>query len=324
MEKHSGRGIVIETRLKGRHYLRSRRLRTVWIAWAVLTGYAYAEGRQLVIVDADHTEHASKIAQALRQHFTGGNTTVVVRDSPAENEAPSTLHITLGQAPLRALLAMNSAVPILAVLISKTEFLDSMATLSPSRAAKVSAIYMDPNPALQFELIRLLLPKSSRVGVLLGPTAARFAAEIFAAGQNRAMTVTIKHVNVSEDIHSSLNQLTDVSAILAIPDPTIFNKSTLRSILLTTYRRGQPLIGYSPGMVKAGALATVLCDLDHVADQIIRWIDEYARMAPLSPPRYCDHIDVLVNTSVLESLDIVAVPKEELLQRLREAGDQPR
>lgn len=299
------------------HGLYARLLRTIWIALAVLTSDVYANGQQIVIVGSELSVHTTKLTHALRQYFMYSNTSLDMRDSPAKHVSADTLHVAMGQTALRTLLTINSAIPVLAVFLSKAEFIDATATLSPAHTVRLSAIYMDPDPALQLKLIRLLLPKFSRVGVLLGSSSSQFASEITAAGQEHALAITVQHATGMDDIHPSLNKLTDVSAILAIPDPVIYNKSTLRSILQTMYRRGQPLIGYSSGMIKAGALATIICDGDQIADQVQRMISDYQQADKLSPPGYCDSIDLLVNTFVQKSLNIAVPPKEMLLRKLQ-------
>lgn len=298
--------------------------RALWLVWAVFISFANADDRPIIIVKSDFADQPTSLANTLHQQLANSITTLITPDRLSDPAPVNALYLATDEAALRALLALDSAAPILAVFISKLEYLEATSTLSPAQAARVSALYPDPDPAMQLKLLRLLRPNATRVGLLLGPASARLAPEITAAGRDQSMTVIVQQITGPEDLYPTLNKLADVSAILAIPDHDIYNKSTLRTLLLTTYRRGQPLIGYSPGMVKSGAMATVMCDTHHIGEQVLRWIEQYQRERRLPSPRYCDSIDLLLNTSVLKSLDIVAAPKEALLLQLRQAeGDPP-
>jgi hypothetical protein len=55
-----------------------------------------------------------------------------------------------------------------------------------------------------------------------------------------------------------------VDALLAVPDPLVFNSQTAANILAAAYRRRIPLIGFSPAYTRAGALVSLYSTPDQI------------------------------------------------------------
>jgi len=51
--------------------------------------------------------------------------------------------------------------------------------------------------------------------------------------------------------------LPSIDVLLSLPDPQIYNRHSLKGILLTSYRQSKPVVSYSPAQVKSGALAAI-------------------------------------------------------------------
>jgi ABC-type uncharacterized transport system substrate-binding protein len=92
--------------------------------------------------------------------------------------------------------------------------------------------------------------------------------------------------------------------LLALPDAAVYNDSTIRNILLATYRRGIPLIGFSSGYVKAGALCAVFSTPAQIATQAAALILQFANTHALPFPQYSHEFEVMVNEQVARSLDL--------------------
>lgn len=110
--------------------------------------------------------------------------------------------------------------------------------------------------------------------------------------------------------HPMSSQLSDVlhshDALIATSDNSIFNSSTLSTVLLTAYGYHKPVIGFSRAYVKAGALITCYS----TPSQILREVAQRVRSdslplenaASVSYPRYFSVID---NESVARSLGLI-------------------
>ena len=59
----------------------------------------------------------------------------------------------------------------------------------------------------------------------------------------------------ADELYPKLESILASSDVLmAVPDSMIYSSSNIRNILLTSYRRGVPLVGVSQAYVNAGAL----------------------------------------------------------------------
>lgn len=260
---------------------------------------------------------AAPYAQALQKRLGDTAVTLTTLGKVTQSDSTDTLYIAADGRALRGLLTKQILAPILSVQISKSSYLAALEADQQTLVAKVSAIYADPDPAVLLKLIHLLFPKNTTVGVLLGKETLSLAADIKEAGRANDIEVIIEKVAGDDDLYVSLNRISQAKVVLAVPDKLIYNRETIRIILLTTYRHGQALIGYAPGIVRAGGLATTTCGIDNMVDETLRWISEYRRNTTVPAPRYCREYDLIINEHVLKSLDIIAPQKEVLLRKLK-------
>lgn len=93
---------------------------------------------------------------------------------------------------------------------------------------------------------------------------------------------------------------------LMLPDEHIYNRDTLKGILLTSYRNRKPVISYSPSHVKAGALASIYSSPSdiglHIASTIMRSTDQTGQAKPTI--EYAQHFSISVNKRVAHALEI--------------------
>lgn len=110
--------------------------------------------------------------------------------------------------------------------------------------------------------------------------------------------------------HPMPSQLSDVlhshDALIATSDNSIFNSSTLSTVLLTAYGYHKPVIGFSRAYVKAGALITCYS----TPSQILREVAQMMRSDSLpleNAPRifYPRYFSVIDNESVARSLGLI-------------------
>lgn len=111
-------------------------------------------------------------------------------------------------------------------------------------------------------------------------------------------------------------------AILALPNPLVYNPRTMKGILLTTYRHRVPLIGLSQAYVRAGAITAVDSTPAHIGTQLGEILAGLARSPTprpaLPPPAFPRYYDVVVNPTVADSLGIHLLPANELRAILRQ------
>ena len=114
-----------------------------------------------------------------------------------------------------------------------------------------------------------------------------------------------------------LLQVNDV--LLSLPDPEIYNRKTLKGILLTTYRQNKPMISYSPAHVKSGALAAIYSSPENIGNQIAGLLNKFLEDKSFKPEShyFASEYGISINHRVARSLGIKLIDKKEILKNLK-------
>lgn len=209
--------------------------------------------------------------------------------------------------------------PVLSLLVPY----DSYAALLHAPAAALqprTAIYLDQPLERQLDLLRLILPKATQLASLTGPHSANRADELATLCTEYGLQLATESVtNVGNPVPALVKLLDRAEALIALPDPAVFNRNSLQAILLTTYRSGVPVLGFSQAYVRAGALAAVHSTAAQLGTQAGEWIAELAMSGrwELGTPRYPSYYSVAVNTQVAQTLGIAVADERTLLEQLR-------
>jgi ABC-type uncharacterized transport system substrate-binding protein len=262
---------------------------------------------EIEVVLSDNTSLYTDAARELRQalgsdvHCTSTTAEAVERK---EKPASAALIVTLGTRALGAVLARESPAPVVAALVPRKAFEATVAaSAAPSRL--VSAVFLDQPYSRQLNLIRLMLPRGSRVGVLAGSDWDPQVAALAGVARDQRLTLFREVVNAPRELHPALQRLLgEVDSILALPDASVFNASTLPNVLLTSYRKNQPVFGFSPAYVRAGALAAVFSAPEQNARQAAEMVLRALASGSLPAPQYPRAFWVSINGTVARSLDL--------------------
>lgn len=208
-------------------------------------------------------------------------------------------------------------VPVLATLLPRAAYEKAREECTiPGHA--MSAVVLDQPPDRQMALIRRALPQMQRVAVLLGPQTRPLLGELGRAAAARGIQLAATaEIGAPEGIFPALRQATsDADILLALPDPLIYNSSTLQNILLTGYRARVPLVGYSAAFVKAGALLAVYSTpaqvARHAAEVVRGWLAGRGLPPTQSPREFAVAANPRVAASLGLSLDDADVIAEDL------------
>ena len=239
-----------------------------------------------------------------------GNEKLVV----AEN---SELVIALGVKALEEASKLKYTTPVLGVFTPMPAF-NALLGKSRRELGNFSAIVLDQPYWRQISLIKTILPDSKKLGVLLGRTSAQYLEYLTEEAEEAGFSLDVENVDSASDIIPKLIKTLDTNdAILAIPDPLIYNRETAEPILLTTYRHQKPVFGYSQSYVRAGALAAVYSSNKQLAKQTAE-IALAAQQAPslLPPPQAPKYFSILVNRQVARSLNITLIDEEMIYNKM--------
>lgn len=238
----------------------------------------------------------------------------------------SDLLIPIGIRATDSVIREAGTTPVLASLVLRASFHASLRqrekeTQMRHGKRRISAILLDQPVSRQLHLTRLLFGRIKRIGIPLGPNSQSLSREIERTARQLKLSIDIENIDSADNLMRQLSQLLDRSdVLLALPDPVVFNRRNVRYILLGTYRKRIPVIGFSRSYVQAGALAATYSSPEKIgkqtAEAIIRWQKNPSLELPADiPPKY---FSVAINEQVARSFGYIDLSAQALAQKIRQ------
>lgn len=187
-----------------------------------------------------------------------------------------------------------------------------------------TALYWDPDPLRQLRLSRALLPGAKRAGILLGQADEQLLASLRRESAQLGLSLSIGLIDAPGRLSKQLNHvLADSDFLLGIDDPAVFAPELAKTVLLTTYRHGKPVIGPTAAWVDAGSVASLSTSLDETVAELAAWLPQLLAAGPVPPPRYLTRYRIATNPAVARSLQL-SLPSTPALEALvREEESRP-
>lgn len=185
-----------------------------------------------------------------------------------------------------------------------------------------SAIYSEPPLDRQARLGRLIVPRSQTVAILSSSERAGSYESLIASIELMGLEARVFVVSSSDTLIRDLNRaLAYGDFLLGTPDSRIFNRNTVKPLLLTSYRRNRLVIGPSRPFVRAGAVASTYTPARNQVDEGLQLVEDWFDTGELPEPRYPDHFEVIVNEQVARSMNL-PLPSEDELREFLIAGEE--
>ncbi len=267
----------------------------------------------VTIVQGENSGPYLEFTHALRDNILKRNVDLVVIDDPSIPVPDSDLVISVGMKAATSVAAGN-APAVLNVLVPKAGY-EKLLHDFPARAnsKNFSAIFLDQPIARQIRLIAAILPGKRHIGVLFDSVPQDELVQLRQQMSRHGLSLHERVISPTLPLHDALQEvLQDSEVLLALPDSTVYNNSTLRNILLATYRSSVPLIGFSSGYVKAGALCAVFSTPAQIATQAAMAIQQFWETSALPTAQYPQLFEVMVNEQVGRSLGLSTKSPAEL------------
>lgn len=229
------------------------------------------------------------------------------------------LVISVGQKPAGIFLQQGRPAPVLFTLITRAFYNEQIRTHELCDITQCSAIFIDQPVSRYLALIDSMFPPSTRIGVLVDEGNHELARKIRSISKWGKRNIQIHNIASNADLPELLPELfKETDVLLSLPDTAIYNRNTIRNILLTTLRLRIPVIGYSRSYVKAGATAGIFTEIAQISRQtresaILLTLEQPGSMIN-SPPRY---YSVDINYWVAESLKLKITELEEIEKRVK-------
>ncbi|HET7064066.1 MAG TPA: ABC transporter substrate binding protein [Rudaea sp.] len=227
--------------------------------------------------------------------------------------------LSAAQAVLSREQASPTPPPTLCLLIPRQSF-ERLAPASDERARRVSALFIDQPLSRQLDLLRAALPERRRVGVILGPSSQELKGKLAAQARSRELTLKFARVGESSGVYAALQSvMPDSDLLLLVPDPIATNADTVYGLLLTSYRAQIPVVGYSEGLLNAGALVSLFSTAKQQGRQGAEIASRILAHETLPAPQHPKYFTVRVNASVARSLGL-HLPTEASLYSALDVG----
>lgn len=273
------------------------------LGWPEIANSHDFTNHDLRIVTADDSELTKHITEGLLRKFP---TAVVISDPNKRlQKKRSAIYITVGPGAFRSLLGQDTDGVIASVFTSRQAYKSIMESAQKVRSSAITAIYAEPSPTDQMRLISLLYKKHVSVAMLLSEKTEYLLPALQHSAAQTNLELDVNYVYADDNLNRALNRISRAQVLLAIPDSTIFNAENIRNILMTTYRQNKSVVGFSSGLVKAGALASTYSDIEDVITQTDEILTDYANTGRLPDPQYPKYFSTVINDDVARSLNLV-------------------
>ncbi len=232
------------------------------------------------------------------------------------------LLIAIGSQTTKILLDAKIDTPILSALIPR--HISKSLKKAHLNKNNWSCLLIDQPFDRQFNLISAVLGKNQDTGILLGPYTADLQKTLKKISTKTSHKINFEKVKDSEQLSSSLKKINRSSdVLLTLPDPSIYNKGTLRGILLSAYRNKLPIIGFSKAYVNAGAIAAVYSEPKQISKQITQITKNYfIRRSFKKDNYYPDEFSVALNKNIAHSLGIKLSTNENIVKQIKKAEEK--
>lgn len=188
---------------------------------------------------------------------------------------------------------------------------------------RLAAIYLDQPWSRQVSLLRAALPERNRIGVLHSPgkDLSALRSELVAHGD----TLTARTLRGGDTLFADLEEvLSSSDVLLAIPDGAVYSSNTIRNILLTSYRRSIPLVGFSQAYVRAGALYALFSTPEQLAAQAADATLTFAQGRKLPEAQFPSLYTISVNQEVARTLGITIKSADALRLQIEKSSGSTR
>ena len=241
---------------------------------------------QVEIVTGDHSDVTQRIAADLWRRLAPAFDKVAHRRKK--------LCVAVGPSALREAAVRSGECVLLGAYTSSPVWRAMAGHLPPAQA---TAVFAEPSPADQLQLVSLLYRRPARVAAIVGPDTV-FLRPVLSAGAE------LYEFARGDDINRVLNRMAQAEVLLATPDSAVYTPENFRNILLSSYRHNQGVIGFSADMVKAGALASTYSDIEDINAQVVEMAAAYASTGVLAPAQFPRYFRTIINEPVARSLNI--------------------
>lgn len=248
--------------------------------------YAFADRKTHILFvaskpSADYVEVLNSVKKQLQKQSPESyvfNTRFRTSELSLEGDlAVADFVVTVGTAAADMAFISKPKAPIISVLITENAF-SALAekyygSIEDAFAAGVSSICLDQPVTRSIQLAKVLVPGSSKLGMMLGPTSVHRQVELSKYISDSGLQPQFVSIAAKDNpIHKIEPVLSRSDVFIPISDSRLINIATAKWILHLSYRYKVPVIAFSKSYLKAGALAAIYSSPEDVAKDTVEWL----------------------------------------------------
>ena len=255
------------------------------VVWAGGSG-AVRNARPVVVLSSSGAPAYREAVAGFRSTMGGTASPEVFEMGERDNDmltriqaAKPRLVVAIGSRATVAAASLDA--PVLSIMVMEAETGTVLAGSSPKRM--VSRIPLDVPPRTALARLKRLFPDRRRIAVIWGPAGSRRAqAEIASAAAMHGLTVKFVECGSPKEMLEAVPALAGaVDLVWCLPDRALYEPAPVQALILFSIRARLPLIGFSIGFVKAGALAGFQADYSQIGAQAAESAQQFLEGAPL-------------------------------------------
>jgi len=291
------------------------------LGWFVPVGYA-ADGLRVLLVLSDSNALYQTFANTYRQNLPADIHLHLLQRAEDFDGQQADLVVTVGVKAAERV-AMKTTLPMLAVMIPSHSYAELLAKRPGNKLT--SAIFIDQPWHRQVGFLRAVLPERRKIGVLYSADTRLEIPALRSELTDHGFMLIGSALGRDDDLFTRLEAvLAAGEVLLAVPDSAIYSSNNIRNILLSSYRRSIPLVGFSQSYVRAGALCAIFSTPEQLAAQASRTTASFAQTRKLPDAQYPAFYDIAVNQEVARTLGLTIKPAELLRLQLEKSPGNPR
>ena len=280
------------------------------------------------IVFSDRSKLQTDISLALLQQLTDARSPAqplqirLIHADSADAKEPgetrnSDLVISLGSENVNYAKSLFPPTPVIAIVSNPGK------QVPGNTRDKPAILYMTQPFCRQLSLIHLLNPNWRRVSYLTSRAdypdekSFRRCASMFQLEAYRQYNDDPEFL--SADLRTALH---NSDLLLALPDGNIYNRKTVKNILLTSYRMRKPVIAFSENFVNAGAIAAIHSSSQQIAQTASRLVyDYFSSGRKLNWHKaWPDDFDISINRQVFRALNLPLPDTGKIKKQIMQSG----
>jgi len=295
--------------------LRSWGLRlVVFLLLSMVTAAPAAEPDRIFLAGGDNPALTDLIQSRIEARF-GNRLELAPYDQQTASDA---LVLTVNADALAEVRANNADQPVVSLFSTSSETERII-----GNRGRFSAIYSDPPLGRQLELGQLIIPRARTVAILSSREQADSFDEVIRSAERIGLEARVFVVSSTDTmIRDLIRALAYGDFVLGTPDSGVFNSNTVKSLLLTSYRRNRLVIGPSRPFVRAGSVASTYTPAEDQVDEGLQLVEAWFETGELPEPRYPDEFQVIVNQQVARSMNLPLPSEESLRESLISREDE--